>query len=238
MSINRRKLLINSAASIGAGISGATILGAFPAFAEHTPATQGGASAPRAQQGGKTYDVEKLNAPDGPADHIIGNPNSKVSVIEYASSTCGFCARFHTDVYPEFKAAYIDTNKIKFTLRPFVLNVLDAVVFMLAYKAGETSTAGYYAILDAYLKNQTTWSQAQNPRAEILKIAKQFGFSEKSFDEVLTNKELFEQIERLREQASKKFDMSGTPSFYINGKQFVGIQTFETLAEEIDKQLS
>ena len=222
MSINRRKLLINSAASIGAGISGASIFGSLPSF---------GAT-------GDVYDIKKLNAPDGPADHILGDPDSKVSVIEYASSTCGFCARFHTDVYPEFKKAYIDTNKIKFTLRPFILNVLDAVVFMVAYKAGETSSDAYYAVLDAYLKNQTTWSQAQDPRSEILKIAKQFGFSDKSFDAVLSNKELFEGMERLREQASKKFDMSGTPSFYINGKQFVGIQTFETLAEEIDKQLS
>lgn len=38
-------------------------------------------------------------------------------MIEYASFTCGHCAAFHNDVYPQLKAEYIDTGKVRFTQR-------------------------------------------------------------------------------------------------------------------------
>ncbi len=221
MIITRRKLLANSAATAFIASTG-TLISATSAF---------GAD-------GDKYDVKKLNAPDGLADHFLGDENSNVTVIEYASSTCPACASFHINTFPQLKETYIDTNKIKFILRPFVLNILDAVVFMLAYKAGESSSNNYYTILDAYMKTQSQWAQSDKPRDALLEIAKQYGFTKESFDAALTNKEVFEGMERLREQASKEFDMHGTPSFYINGTQLAGNQPFAAMAAAIDPLLS
>jgi len=52
-------------------------------------------------------------------DHAIGNPDAKVTVVEYASVTCGHCANWHTSVYPEFKAQYVDTGKVRYVFREF-----------------------------------------------------------------------------------------------------------------------
>ena len=226
MNISRRKLLSNSAASCIITLGAPSIFGASAALA--------------GDGDGGQFDEKKLYAPDGPADHFIGNldADAKVTVVEYASSTCPHCANFHINTFPKLKETYIDTNKIRFVLRPFVLNVLDAVVFMLAYKAGETSVEGYYEILNAYMKTQSQWANSDAPRDAILEIAKQYGFTEKSFDKVLTNQELFKGMERLREQASKEFDMHGTPSFYVNGKMLAGNRSFEDLAGAIDPLLS
>ncbi len=220
MTLNRRKLIKNGVA-FGAAVSSATIFSTLPILAGD----------------GDIYDIKKLMTPDGPPDHFIGNPTAKVTIIEYASSTCPACASFHVNTYPKLKETYIDSGKVRFVVRPFIRDILDAVVFLLAYKAGESSTEGYYAILDAYLKVQPTWARAENPRQALLDIAKQNGFTEESFDAALTNKELFDGIERLREQASKEFDMHGTPSFYINGKMLVGNYSFEEMAKEIDSLL-
>ena len=215
--LNRRNAIM-----LGAAASATGIIGTTPAFAAD----------------GDMHDVEKLMNPVGPTNHFLGNMDAKVTVIEYASSTCPHCANFHINTYPQLKSDYIDNGKIAFVLRPFVLNVLDAVVFMLAFKAGETSTEGYYAILDAYLKTQATWAQSSQPRDALIKIALQHGFTEESFDAALTNQTLFEEMEAMREQAGKEFDMSGTPTFYINGKQLSGNQPFENMAKEIDPLLS
>lgn len=222
MTITRRKLLTNSAASCLIASAGLGLAGTSAAFAAD----------------GEKYSVKKLMLPDGPADHFIGGEDAKVTIIEYASSTCPHCATFHVNTFPQIKKEYIDTGKIRFVLRPFVLNILDAVVFMLAYKAGETSTQNYYTIIDAYMKTQSQWTQAKDPRKALLEIAKQYGFTEETFDETLTNKEVFAGMERLREQASKEFDMHGTPSFYINGTQLEGNQSFEAMAAQIDPLLS
>ena len=40
---------------------------------------------------------------------VQGNPNAKVTVVEYASTSCPHCGKWHQDVYPSFKKKYVDT---------------------------------------------------------------------------------------------------------------------------------
>lgn len=206
-------------------------------------------------QAAVTIDQAKLMAPAGIADRFLGNADSKVTVIEYASPTCPHCAVFHNTIYPEFKAAYIDNDKVKFILRPFVRNVLDAVVFMLAEAAAtakapaadatpevaaaanEAAELAYHNVIDTYFKTQETWAASESPRDAILVIAKQLGFTEESFDAALTNQELFAGMEALREQALNEFQLTGTPTFYVNGKLLTGEKSLEALAAEIDPLL-
>jgi len=55
---------------------------------------------------------------------VLGNPDAKVGLKEYASFTCSHCARVHIDVMPSLKADYIDTGKIKFISGKFILTAL------------------------------------------------------------------------------------------------------------------
>lgn len=183
-----------------------------------------------AAQEGTTKDVAKLATVALP-DRPLGSETAPVTVIEYASPTCPHCAAFHNNVYPAFKAEYIDTGKVKFLVRPFVRNVLDAVVFMLAEAAGEEQ---YHTIIETYFKTQDQWGVSETPRDAILAIAKQLGFTDASFDAALTNQELFASMETMREQALGEFNLEGTPTFYVNGKQLTGDKTLEELKAEID----
>lgn len=181
---------------------------------------------------GDMVDVAKLMAPAGDvADHVQGSDTAPVTVIEYASPTCPHCAAFSNDVLPAFMEAYVNTGKVKFITRPFVRNVLDAAVFMLAEAAGPTN---YHNVLSTYFKTQNTWATSQTPRDAILEIAKQLGFTQETFDAALTNQALFTGMEALREQALSEFGLSGTPTFYVNGKTLTGDKTLEQLAAEID----
>lgn len=181
-------------------------------------------------QEGTTKDVAALATVALP-DRVLGSETAPVTVIEYASPTCPHCAAFHNTVYPAFKTEYVDTGKVKFIVRPFVRNVLDAVVFMLAEAAGETQ---YHTILETYFRTQDQWGASQTPRDAILAIAQQLGFTPESFDAALTNQEMFTAMETMREQALNDFNLEGTPTFYINGKQLTGDKTLEQLAAEID----
>ena len=77
-------------------------------------------------------------AKPGPlGDVVMGKADAPVTIIEYASMTCGHCATFHNTTYPELKKKYIDTGKVKYILREFPLDPLAAAGFMLARCAGE-----------------------------------------------------------------------------------------------------
>jgi protein-disulfide isomerase len=181
---------------------------------------------------GDMIDVAKLMAPaGGTTDHIQGSETAPVTVIEYASPTCPHCATFSNTVLPSFIEAYVDTGKVKLITRPFVRNVLDAAVFMLAEAAGPTN---YHNVISTFFRTQTTWATAENPRDAILEIAKQLGFTQETFDAALTNQELFTGMEAVREQALNEFGLAGTPTFYVNGKTLTGDKTLEQLAAEID----
>ena len=181
---------------------------------------------------GDMVDVAKLMAPaGGHVDHVQGSDTAPVTVIEYASPTCPHCAAFSNDVLPAFMAAYVDTGKVKLITRPFVRNVLDAAVFMLAEAAGPTN---YHNVLSTFFKTQNIWAPSQTPRDAILEIAKQLGFTQETFDAALTNQALFTAMEAVREQALSEFGLAGTPTFYVNGKTLSGDKTLEQLAAEID----
>ena len=47
----------------------------------------------------------------------LGNPDAKVTVIEYASFTCPHCANFHNDSFKKLKADFIDPGLIHFINR-------------------------------------------------------------------------------------------------------------------------
>jgi len=179
---------------------------------------------------GDMVDMAKLMAPAIP-DKVMGSAEAPVTVIEYASPTCPHCAAFHNNVFEGFKTAYVDSGKVQFILRPFVRNVLDAAVFMLAEASGETN---YNNVIATYFRTQQTWGTSDKPRDAILEIAKQLGFTQETFDAALSNQELFTGMETMREQALNELGLEGTPTFYINGKTLSGDKTMEQLAAEID----
>lgn len=178
---------------------------------------------------------DPLLNPDGLQDRPVGARNARVIIIEYSSPTCPHCAVFALDVYPALKTKYVDTGKITFVLRPFVRNVLDAVVFMLADAAGPMQ---YANVVETFFKTMNTWATSEKPRDEIEKIALQLGFTKESFEAALTNQELFDGMDKLRTQALDKFDVTGTPTFFINGKKFAGEHSLEQLSAEIDPLLA
>ena len=211
MKFNRRDTLILAAAASAISVAGV-------------------ASAQAAD--GDNVDVAKLMAPAGGiADKVEGNADAPVTVIEYASPTCPHCASFHNQVYAPFKEQYIDTGKVKFIVRPFARNAIDAAIFLLAEAAGEDN---YHNVIATYFKTQGEWSMSDKPRDAIYSVALQLGFTEETFNAALTNQDIFKGIEAQREQAVNEFGLSGTPTFYVNGKTLSGGKTLEQLAEAID----
>lgn len=197
-------------------------------------ATLAGLGAARAEDA-VVIDQAKLMKPAGLPDHVLGNKDSKVTLIEYGSATCPHCGRFHAEVYPALKKKYIDTNKIAFIFRPFALNTLDLVVFMLAEISGPDH---YYDVINTFYNNQDKWVTSQTPKDAIEAIALQLGFTPDSFNQALTNQKLPKEIQAERDQASNDFKVDGTPTFFVNGTQMVGEQTLEQLSAAIDPLLS
>jgi protein-disulfide isomerase len=168
---------------------------------------------------------EELMRPGPLPDLALGSAEAPITVVEYASMTCGHCANFHNKVFPTLKEKYIDTGKVRFILREFPLDNLAAAASMLARCAGEGKT---YPLITALFAKQEEWAFVRtDPRPELLKIAKQAGFTQESFEKCLTDQKLLDDISAVRDKAANTFGVNSTPTFFINGKKLAGGPTLE-----------
>jgi len=166
-------------------------------------------------------------------DQVQGADNAPVTIIEYASMTCGHCADFHNKTYPTLKSKYIDTGKVRYILREFPLDPIAAGAFMLARCAGKDK---YFPLVEAFFAQQSTWAVRQ-PIPPMMAIAKQAGFTEDSFKQCLENQQVLDGIEWVRKRGQEKFGVNSTPTFFINGKVVRGTMTVEELEKHIEPYL-
>ena len=179
--------------------------------------------------------AEELMNPGPLADAFQGKADAPVTMIEYASMTCSHCARFDTQVYPTLKSKYIDTGKVRYIMREFPLDPLAAAGFMLARCAGDDK---YFPMIDVLFKMQAQWAFVKEPIPALLDIAKQAGFTEKTFDACLNNQKLLNGIEDVRQKGIKDFQVDSTPTFFINGTRKVGALTMDEMTKVIDPMLA
>ena len=227
MDISRRNLLIGTATVVIAAAAG----GGYYAWSQgRTPATPApnapGATLPSGA-------AAELMAPGPLGEQEVGSASAPVTIIEYASMTCPHCAQFHETVYPEIKKNYIDTGKVRFIFREFPLDPLAAAGFMLA-RCGDKSK--YFPMIETLFAQQKDWV-VQKPLQPLLAIAKQAGFTQETFDACLANQKVLDGIEEVRARAAQKFQVTSTPTFFVNGKMLRGSPTLEELTKQIEANL-
>jgi protein-disulfide isomerase len=194
--------------------------------------------APPAPRVAKTGDVpvELLMKPGELPDLSLGLPDAKITVVEYASMTCGHCANFAKNVWPEFKKKYVDSGKVHFVFREFPLDPLAAAASMLARCAGGDKA---FPLIEVLFEKQDNWALSEgNPVPRLFEIAKQAGFTQDSFDKCLTDPKLLDKITAGRSRASDVFGVSSTPTFFINGKRLDGAPTMANFDKMIEPLLA
>ncbi len=94
---------------------------------------------------------------------VLGDKGAPVTITEYASTTCGHCKAFHDQVFPELKAKYIDTGKVKlvWAVMPTPPAAVSLAGAALARCAGEDR---FFAVLDDLFDRQDALVEAsRNP---------------------------------------------------------------------------
>ena len=181
-----------------------------------------------ASLGAATAAPVKPRWPAAPGDMNLGNPNARVHVVEYLSLTCPHCAHFHETVFPAFKAKYIDTGRVYFTLRELLTAPAQvaAAGFMMARCNGGTR---YFPIIGQVFRSQPRWPDG-DVKDILLEIAKANGQTEAQFEACLVDEKALAALQARIDYATGTDGVTGTPTFFINGKM-VANDHVPTLAE-------
>jgi len=171
-------------------------------------------------------------------DHALGNPDAAVTIIEYASLTCPACAVFHQTIYPELKAKYIDTGKVRFVFRQFPTPPARLAVGGEALARCEGSTETYFELIDVLFEKQRLWRSSQNPGQALRDIGATAGITTEQFDACLADKENVTRIQDVVNHAVATWGINSTPSFVINGEYVQNIRSIDDFAKVIDPVLA
>jgi len=168
-------------------------------------------------------------------DHALGSPKAPVTVVEYASVACPYCANFNATVIPEFKAKYIDTGKVRYIYRPMLTGVQTIAVSgeRLAECAGNDK---YFAVIDAMMRGQKEYYAYGESdvfaRPILLRIAKSFGFDEAAFDKCVADPNGLSALNAKNDKYLES-GIHSTPTIVVNGKELVD-PSLKTLSAAID----
>ncbi|MGO4172242.1 DsbA family protein [Bosea sp. TAF32] len=169
----------------------------------------------------------------GPLGDVwLGSPDAKVTIVEYASMTCSHCAHFHETTWPELKKKYIDTGKVRFTLREFPLDPLATAGFMLARCNGNDK---FYPMTDLLFAQQRNWAFTEKPVDALATLVKQAGFTQESFEACLKRQDIYDAVTVVKDGGAKA-GVDSTPTFFINGQKRSGalsIAEFDKILEPL-----
>jgi protein-disulfide isomerase len=196
-------------------------------------------NAPQQQQvAQETGDLEQM-IPVTSEDHIRGDINAPVKIVEYSDTECPFCKRFHTtmqEVYNE----YGKTGKVAWVYRHFPLDQLHSKARKEAEATECAAELGGNDKFWEYLDRLMEITPANNglDPAELPKIAAYVGLNTAKFNECLSSGKYAQKIEQ-HVQNAQATGGQGTPWSIVvgkNGKKYPlsGAQPISAIKQLID----
>lgn len=161
---------------------------------------------------------QKATTAVGADDITLGAANAPVTVIEYASVSCPHCADWNNNVFPAFKAKYVDTGKVRYVAREALTSdpAIAAAGFLTARCAGKDK---YFQVTEAIYRSQAQMFTGQ-PHDILLNIARSVGLTDAQFEACIKDEAAQNALNGRWEHYMRDDHINATPTFIINGKVY------------------
>lgn len=159
-----------------------------------------------------------------------GPAGAKVTIVEFTDYECPFCGRHFQQTYPRLVAEY--GERTRYVIRNMPLTNIHPR----AQKAAEAAECAYdqgtfWEYHDALFSHQQALEVAQ-----LKQYAIDLGLNATVFNSCLDGGVKADIVRRDAEDA-QRYGVTGTPTFFINGRVLVGAQPYETFRSAIESAL-
>ena len=167
-----------------------------------------------------------LKVPVSLNDHIQGDENALVTLVEYGDYECPYCGR----AYPVVKAVQKHFGpQLMFVFRNFPLTQIHPLAEPAAEAAEFAGSRGrFWEMHDGIYENQERLSLPL-----LFELAELLGLPREGLRDAIADHEFLPRI-RKDLQGGVRSGVNGTPTFFINGVRHDGSNEFEDLVSAID----
>ena len=157
-------------------------------------------------------------------DGVVGNPQGKVTIVEFYDYNCGYCKRAIEDMHALTKA----DPELRFVLKEFPILGPDS------QKASVVSMAFHRMMPEKYgeFHNALLGGQGRATEAAAIKVALSLGADEAKLREGMKDPTIIEAFSKTYDLANK-LAITGTPSYVVGNEVVFGALGKEVLAEKI-----
>ena len=174
----------------------------------------------------------------------VGNPNAPIKLVEYGSLTCPACAAFSAEASEPLLNDYVNSGRVSFEFRSFMIHgIADLVLTRMLECGAPTAAVPLADQVWASLRSETpafnTANQAALERANALPPEQRLvaladaagtldffaarGISRDQAATCLADFDAAQQLTDTTGAAAEAQEVSGTPTFFLNGTRVDGI---------------
>ncbi|PZQ61195.1 MAG: protein-disulfide isomerase [Sphingomonas taxi] len=209
-----------------------------------TPSAPAGSVKAVAAPAGQDWTQVVSQTPEG--GYVMGNPAAALKLVEYGSRTCPTCGAFGQTGMRPLEETYVKSGKVSYEFRDFLVHgPPDLAAALLGRCAGaqpffpilEQMYIDQPKFLDAQMKaaqDQAFLQQSQSftppqvanawaDRMGYVEFVKQRGVTEAQARACLSDAKAIDALTKLTQDGTEKHDVTGTPTFILNGAKVDGV---------------
>jgi protein-disulfide isomerase len=202
---------------------------------------------------GKAWSDVIKATPDG--GYLMGNPDAPLKLVEYGALSCSHCAAFATEGFPHLRDDYVNSGRVSYELRFFMLNPLDVPAVLLATCGTPPETVipmaeQFWAWQPNMFNNlkaagdnamQQVQSLPANQRPTVIArltgmndFFAQRGVATSQGATCLSDTAKATALATATDKATNDFNVTGTPAFILNGRN-VDVASWDQLEPLLQK---
>lgn len=164
----------------------------------------------------------------------MGNPDAKVTLVEWGDYSCPGCGNFSREVQGDLVEMFVKPGLVRFEYRPFPLDIHGNEAVLAARAATCAADQGnFWQYHESLFLNQRGNGSFTEPALE--ELASQTGLDVPAFRSCLKDPATADRVSA-SVQAGKDASVDSTPSFFVNGTK-VSWQGWDTLQQDLEKAL-
>lgn len=166
---------------------------------------------------------------------VKGNPDASVVLVEYSDFQCPSCANAHPLVTALTKQYEDD---LRFEYKHFPIERIHPYALQAAMAAEAAGQQGaFFEFHDLLFENQTDWSTSATPNIFFQQYAEELGLDMDQFKRQANASVLRDKV-RAELDEGRELGVTGTPTFFLNGRIMRGANGQPLSYEEIALQVA
>lgn len=162
----------------------------------------------------------------------IGTSSAKVTIVEFLDYECEACGAAHPtvkQVLDEYE------GKVNYVVRHFPNHFNSIRAGNAVEEAGEQGK--YWEMHNKLFETQQEWAEQRVPQTDIfVGYAEELGLDSEKVRQAIETNKFTKKLNRDKQEAIS-IGVNATPTFYINGVQYVGILPINEFQRIIDQEL-